>query len=856
MLISVILLWVLPLLTLALKAKSRHSPLLPQSKHHGQCTARHRLPHHQQLTSKVHRRSSRHGHECPTHHHHHTTEKTRYHHGKSRPALSRPATRPAMLVYFYKGEPLRGSYPILPDQTALPTATVSSASTSTITAWVTTMRSANTLISSSSTFDSDAFLDLDGSLRTSTSSIRPALSGSSSIFTTKVSSSVMASKSIFSAEGSQAAMSSTSTEAAVAPLDNTLQSSSSVVSSTTTSSNPSSSFIRKSGSPVRSSIIPVSPSLVTASSPLSRPSSTSSPYVCAPSSRVCVTALPDGCQFGDINGFRLYSAINLCVPSLAALKLDCLTQEAVETCFSPFIDESTVGIGMEQCIEATIICGTSSSGTRPASSLPSTMSTTRSSISSATFCSPQPSASPVGPCLSSLPRVCQVLAGQSGPQIFTYVNLCRSAVQDLGYPAPAQDCGPIVNTSQKGDDLIRCLSLRTPVCDSCVEAMPSECTSFYGDTSVLSGNTMAACQAALGDAAAGFSVQCFIPRTRDFSDLTGTNVEACLRQNLRVCSGGTSNSGGCGIAPVASSISIPSLSTGSIPSPSCLPDLPSPCQTIDLQQDIQSQFDPILFCSVQLINLGFPTIDCFTLPSGTGADMMQCVRNNVYLCDGTSSSSLVTESTQISAVPLEISSPSSTLSSIPISSLSLSLSASPTPTPTPSSSCLWELPFHCQGIDPEIEVTSQLMDILFCQFDLFFGGVTDLAYCFQDDTDIGADVIQCLRDKIRLCEAISASSTMLLVPSSTYSSIPSSLLASPTSSSSSSCLERLPLQCEIPVDSETDGATIDECRVKLNAADYALASICFDQAYQGAFSGGRQFPNCLGNNLHICVLVS
>ncbi|OAK94585.1 hypothetical protein IQ06DRAFT_362824 [Phaeosphaeriaceae sp. SRC1lsM3a] len=557
MLLPVILLGFLPLTVFASdaevqcaqKPQPRHHKDQSHEEHHDQpehCTAHGRpVDHH---TIEPHHESRKPEHKSPVHTHR-STKKTKINHIKSKSILAYPAESYADQPYSYDvGPPLQTIYPIAPVQTtSIVTSLVSSATPSSSSTTFDTnaalpfggslSRSSSSSFVSSTTFDTNAALPFGGRLSTSaSSSVSTSAERVSSSLTTSAivssSSSIVSTTAKSSSPSVSVHSSSTSGSiaASIAPLAGISSSIPHSVSSRSASSRSSAVIIGPTSTsevvPRSSSIIPsaesssiIPPSsfitvVVSSTSVSVSPSSSSVDGGCAPLTRKCVNSLPDNCLFVSVSGLRLNSAVNLCLPALAATDLDCLTRANAEACFDSIaINESTLGSAIADCLAAAIICGPSFSSSSAALSIAETSSLISSSISSnpgevsssassssamvslslsSSSVSLAPSSicgsgSSVLTCLVDLPPACQSLANLNGLAIIPQLPLCVIALTALNLvptilSVAQNNCllSSQVNLFTIGTDVLNCVRNAIPVCSgsSSIACIPASTSSL------------------------------------------------------------------------------------------------------------------------------------------------------------------------------------------------------------------------------------------------------------------------------------------------------------------------------------------------------------------------------------------
>lgn len=283
------------------------------------------------------------------------------------------------------------------------------------------------------------------------------------------------------------------------------------------------------------------------------------------------------------------------------------------------------------------------SSATPSTTKPSTTSNavalSSGSLTSIYICTSQPTASPVGPCVDALPQDCEAIRGQSGPQISDNVQICQHSAKDLPNVNSfmALDCA--ARHSERADDLLRCLELTLPVCDSCIEAIPYSCTSsLYEDPYAFNLTAIGVCQSALGYAAHGFAGECW-SQANGLGTLTGTEIEACLRVQLRICSDNSTNEDCVPDTTSSSAIFQTSFATSStMPTPRppiiCLVELPVTCRSLKADIPAKEQIGAVKICETSLRSLKarVQSESCFranVFNTLSGSQLQDCLDRNL-----------------------------------------------------------------------------------------------------------------------------------------------------------------------------------------------------------------------------------
>jgi hypothetical protein len=269
------------------------------------------------------------------------------------------------------------------------------------------------------------------------------------------------------------------------------------------------------------------------------------------------------------------------------------------------------------------------------SDLPSTLSVdVASSTVSATPVSACSSAQPSS-CVATLPPACQSFSSPSLlGTILTQADLspCQVSLGVLGTANAAECFTANLVDALTGSYVLSCLQSRL-LCNECLTSLPDVCTNFFTDTSIIDTTVLAACQSGLGNFGLGAAAQCFNVGV-SVSSLTGTNVGACLRQSVPICSTVPCSS-------VLSTTPSPIISTPAPPSPTptpCVAALPSVCQVPN-----SGLLAPVLLtvntvaCQLALNSLlpANPAALCFSnnlLSTLTGQDFTLCLSSNFPLC--------------------------------------------------------------------------------------------------------------------------------------------------------------------------------------------------------------------------------
>lgn len=346
----------------------------------------------------------------------------------------------------------------------------------------------------------------------------------------------------------------------------------------------------------------------------------------------CVSTLPQACRMlSDIDGLAILDSRDSCVVALASTHLDYLILVEANACLWKRITLHTRGASMLQCVRKAISeCDPNSNGCGTA------VPTSPTNLTTSTVCNTQPSASPSGSCMYVLPEQCQALAGQNGPvDVSSSVSgkACLEQLSPLGYGDTAQSCLQS-DSSATGNDILRCLELRAPVCDSCIPAMPEQCSAFFSDNTWISRDEQSACEAALGDAAYGFADQCIHLRNPVLPP-TGKNVGLCLQQNMRICPNGNTGAE-CSNALGPSSIASPVSSSNSSPTPTrCPSTLPPACTTFVPSSQILEYPDTVA-CEIALRERRtMIPFGCFVPFTYSKDGFIQCLRGQFLFCNGT-----------------------------------------------------------------------------------------------------------------------------------------------------------------------------------------------------------------------------
>ena len=250
-------------------------------------------------------------------------------------------------------------------------------------------------------------------------------------------------------------------------------------------------------------------------------------------------------------------------------------------------------------------------------------------------------ASPDGTCLSTLPPACQNFARAS--LLDSLLNTadalaCQAALGVLG-TVNAVGCftGSLLS-GLTGSNLLTCIKANVPMCNSCLDTLPSSCRSLGSSVSILGVNelTISACKLSLGIFASSSAAACFAVPNLLFPP-SGQSVLNCLQQNIPICPSSPPATPSALIAPTT----VLGCDGTSQPT-SCVPALPPQCTAAALKPSgapLGNVLDTVDTAACQLALGALGTVNaavCFSrnlLAAFTDWDFISCISTRVPLCN-------------------------------------------------------------------------------------------------------------------------------------------------------------------------------------------------------------------------------